>query len=437
MKKLLYLLILLSFSAFSQQMDYQKQSAVVLEQFKTKDFLSIYKQIDTSVYKKSDTASLSRNWANIQRQYGQFLKKIKDEPGSQSPYVVHTQLCQFEKRQVNFKLVWGENQKIRAIYFLPYDPRPKYKVPQYYDSTAATDKRIWMVTGKYRIPGSLSIPNTPGKHPLVILVHGSGANDRDESYGPLKPFKDISSGLTVKGIAVLRYEKRNKLFKSRMDHDTPNYTIKEEVLEDVKKAIEVAKQDTSIDTNQIYICGHSFGGMLLPKIAKENPSVKGLIYITPNARKLEDVFYAQAVYVSNDITDPIRKKQTMDSAKNQRDKIKALTSSATTDSTKYFGSPASLWYDLNTYDPVATAKTVDKPMLFIFGSRDYQVTSEDADLWLSAFKSNEKATFKMYPQLNHFLIQGEGKSTPAEYEKPGNVDIGLINDMATWLKGNK
>ncbi|MBK7430433.1 MAG: alpha/beta hydrolase [Bacteroidetes bacterium] len=177
----------------------------------------------------------------------------------------------------------------------------------------------------------------------------------------------------------------------------------------MKRAIEVAKQDTTIDTNQIFICGHSFGGMLLPRIAKENPSIKGLIYLAPNARKLEDLFLAQAEYLAESITDPVRKNQVIDSVKNERERIKALTSKAAVDSTMIFGSPVSLWYELRNYDPVATAQTLDMPMLFIFASRDYQVTSVDSEMWLNAFKSNEKVTFKMYPKLNHFFVEGKVK----------------------------
>jgi len=437
MKKILFLFALLSVSAYSQELDYKKRSEIVLEQFKNEDFSAVFKQIDTAVFTKVDTAYIARNWANVIKQNGKFVKKLKDERGRQGNFVVHTQLCQFEKKQVNFRLVWGVNEKIKGFYFVPVDDRPKYKTPDYYNPAAAREKKVVMTTENYRIPGSLMIPNTKGKHPLVILVHGSGANDRDETFGPLKPFKDISSGLTVQGVAVLRYEKRTRLFKSRMTHETPNYTVKQEVLEDVKRAIEVAKQDTTIDTNQIFICGHSFGGMLLPRIAKENPSIKGLIYLAPNARKLEDLFLAQAEYLAESITDPVRKNQVIDSVKNERERIKALTSKAALDSTMIFGSPVSLWYELRNYDPVATAQTLDMPMLFIFASRDYQVTSVDSEMWLNAFKSNEKVTFKMYPKLNHFFVEGEGKSMPSEYEKPGNVDIGLINDMASWLKGIK
>ncbi len=437
MKKLLYLLTLLTYYASGQNIDYKMRSEAVLDQFIKNDFLAIYKQIDTSVSKKADSASIARNWSIALKQNGLFVKRLKAESGKSGNFITYNQICQFEKKQVNFRLIWGENDMIRVYVFAPVDERPKYSDPKYFNPAAAKEKKVLIVSGQYRIPGFLAVPNTSGKHPLVILVHGSGPNDKDETFGPLKPFKDLSAGLTSQGIAVLRYEKRTRIYTPKMIHDKPNYTVKEEVLEDIQKAIEVAKKDTSIDTNRIYIAGHSFGGMLLPRIAKENPSIKGLIYLTANARKLEDLFFAQAEYLANEVTDSEKKNQLIASAKSDRDKIKALTTSAATDSSKIFDSPASLWYDLNQYDQVATAKTVDKPMLFIFCARDYQVTSIDSDLWKSALKTNVNVTFKMYPKLNHFFVEGEGKSLPSEYAKSGNVDLGMINDMATWLKGIK
>ncbi|MBK8362127.1 MAG: alpha/beta hydrolase [Bacteroidetes bacterium] len=437
MKKLLYLLVLLSASVLGQENDFRGRSEIVLQQFVKNEFLNIYKQIDTASISKIDTASIAKSWKNLIQQNGKYVKNLKVEKSQQGNFEVYAYTLQFEKNEITFRLIWGTNKKIKGYYFTPVDKRPKYQVPSYHNAAAAKEKKVLLTTGEFRIPGSLVIPNTPGKHPVVILVHGSGANDRDETFGPLKPFRDLTSGLTAQGIAVLRFEKRTRIFKSKMSHYSPNYTVKQEVLEDVQRAIEVAKADTSIDTTQIYICGHSFGGMMLPRIAKENPSIKGLIYLTPNARRLEDLFVAQAEYIANEITDPARKKAVVDSIKVLRDKVKSLSSNAAVDSSRIFDSPVSLWYELRNYDPIETAKTLDMPMLFIFGGRDYQVTSIDSDKWFSSFKSNEKAAFKMYPNLNHFLIAGEGKSLPAEYEKPGNVDEGLINDISTWIKGVK
>ncbi len=438
MKKLLYLLTLISFTAFSQQVDYKLNSEKVLEQFKQHNFQAIREQMDSAGLIKFDTATLSNSWNDVIAKNGAFVKKVSDEVVAQETTTIVIQRCKFEKNEVNFRLYWTSDNKIKSFVFSAFDAKPKYVAPSYRNDSIAENKKVLLITGMYRLPGTLSIPKTAGKHPLVILVHGSGPNDRDETFGPLKPFKDITYGLNNNGIAVLRYDKRTRLLKARLKHDLPNYTIKEEVLEDVTAAIEIAKQDSSIDSTQIYICGHSFGGMLLPRIANENPSIKGLIFLTPNARKLEDSFLAQAEIISKDASNGSTKKGNVHgSAKNQYDQIKALTASAVSDTTLLFDSPASYWYDLSKYDPIKTVKTIDKPMLFMFGSRDYQVTKVDEEMWRSALKSNKMATFKVYPKLNHFFVAGEAKSTPSEYATPGNVDFGLIKDMAAWLKANK
>ena len=433
MKKLIYLFVFVSFCANAQTPDYKTLSENVLDQLQRKQFQAVFDQMDHAVFTKLDTARLAAIWTNVLKQNGAFKRKIKDETGSQGAFYIQTQLLQFERKKINFRLIWAENKKIKGLYFIPVDERPTYVVPPYNNPAVATEKKILMVTDNFRIPGTLSIPNSPGKHPLVILIHGSGPNDRDETFGPLKIFRDLNSGLNAKGIAVLRYEKRTRLYQSRMNHEVSTYTVKQEVLEDVKRAIEEAKKDSTIDTTRIFLCGHSFGGMLLPRLATENPSVKGLIFMAANGRRLEDLFLAQAEYLANELTDPAKKKMMVDSVKAQSTRVKSLTEKAVNDSAKIFQSPASYWYDLKKYDALSTAKSLNMPMLFMYGMRDYQVTATDVQLWQTALKDRKDAEFKMYPKLNHFFIAGEGKSLPSEYEKPANVDITFITDMATWI----
>ena len=68
------------------------------------------------------------------------------------------------------------------------------------------------------------------------------------------------------------------------------------------------------------------------------------------------------------------------------------------------------------------------------GERDYQVTMTDFNLWKQALSEKSKNQFISYPSLNHLFMKGEGKATPAEYDKQGNVEFQVISDMATWVK---
>jgi fermentation-respiration switch protein FrsA (DUF1100 family) len=75
-----------------------------------------------------------------------------------------------------------------------------------------------------------------------------------------------------------------------------------------------------------------------------------------------------------------------------------------------------------------------KPALFIQGERDYQVPMSEFDLWKKAMQNSCCATFKSYQKLNHLLMEGEGVSQPAEYQKTNNIPEYLVNDIALWIK---
>ena len=72
-------------------------------------------------------------------------------------------------------------------------------------------------------------------------------------------------------------------------------------------------------------------------------------------------------------------------------------------------------------------------MLVLHGQRDYQVTMEDFDRWRQALSSRDDVHFKLYPKCNHLFVEGEGPSTPAEYQTAGNVARPVVDDVADWI----
>ena len=117
---------------------------------------------------------------------------------------------------------------------------------------------------------TLSLPNPERKSPAVILVHGSGPNDRDETVNATKIFKDIALGLTTKGVAVLRFDKRSKVYQAKAR--IKEVDVRDETTDDVIAAFRFLKSDPLIDSTRIFLLGHGFGGMMLPRIAKEIPA---------------------------------------------------------------------------------------------------------------------------------------------------------------------
>ena len=152
---------------------------------------------------------------------------------------------------------------------------------------------------KYPLKGILTLPeDRQTQVPAVVFVHGSGSSNMDEKVGKLTPFKDLAEGLAQLGIASVRYDKRSfahpfKILREKI------ITVKEETIEDAIRATELLKRDSRIDKDNIFIAGHSMGGMLAPRIDAEGGNYKGLILMAGSPRRLEEIMLDQNEAVIN------------------------------------------------------------------------------------------------------------------------------------------
>jgi hypothetical protein len=298
--------------------------------------------------------------------------------------------------------------------------RPEYSKPDTFKERAVT-----VGEGEWKLPGTLTVPVGAGPFPAVVLVHGSGPNDRDETVGGAKVFKDLAEGLASRGIVVLRYEKRTLQYRTRIAA-IKNYTVQEEVVEDAVNAIALVRLQAEVNGRRVFVIGHSLGAYVAPRIAEQDGKLAGIVLMAGNVRPLEDLLVEQVIYMG------ITGKQ-MDNAKALQAKVKKLEP-GDEDSPAFGGVPVSYWVDLKEYDPAAAAKKLAIPMLILQGERDYQVTMTDFALWKTAVGSAKGVVMKSYPALNHLFVPGEGKSLPAEYSKPGHVAPAVIDDIAKFVK---
>jgi dienelactone hydrolase len=341
----------------------------------------------------------------------------------------------FEKQTVDLKVVIDDGGQVVGFFILPVQPAvppadaapPPYAKPDSYRESEVT-----VGSGEWALPGTLTLPVGPGPFPAVVLIHGSGPNDRDETVDSNKPFRDLALGLASRGIAVLRYEKRTRKYSGKIA-EVKGFTVQQETVEDALIALALLRGSQGIDPRRVFVLGHSLGGMLLPRIGQSQPALAGLIVMAGAARPMEDLILEQVTYLAGldgIVTDPEKKQ--IEGLRAEVAKVKALKPGATEGA---LGAPASYWLDLQGYDPVQGSKYLPQPMLILQGERDYQVTMTDFAAWKKGLAGKPNVTFKSYPKLDHLFLAGEGKSSPAEYEKPGHVDSAVVNDIAAWILG--
>ena len=299
--------------------------------------------------------------------------------------------AEFEKNRLNIVITVNPAGQLAGLFFQPPDPEPPKA------------GELVVTTGNIRLPATLAAPQGTGPFPAIVLVHGSGPHDRDETVAVNAPFKDLAEGLAKRGVATLRYVKR-----TRQSPQSPVATVDQEVIEDALSAVALARRQSRVDPKRVFLLGHSLGGYLGPRIALRDPEIAGLIMMAGNVRPVEVLAREQIQYLGE-----------------SPDTMERLKASA----------PASYWEDLKAYDPVAVALKVQAPILILQGERDYQVTMKDFELWRAGLKGRSNVSFKSYPKLNHLFLEGEGKSLPAEYAKPGHIPDYVLDDIANFVKG--
>jgi dienelactone hydrolase len=281
--------------------------------------------------------------------------------------------------------------------------------------------------------GTLALPRGSGPFPAVVLVHGSGPHDRDETIGPNRPFLDLARGLASRGIAVLRYEKRTKARPG--DFAGNDFTVDLETVDDAVAAIAALRADPAIDSSRVFVAGHSLGAMMAPRIAGRAPELAGLVLLAAPARPLVDVVPQQVRYLA-DLDGAISPEEQAQIAliDAQVAATRALRAGEKSTDPLLLGLPAPYLLDLADHDPVALLAALPQPALIVQGSRDYQVTpDDDFARWQAAFADDPRVALSLHEGLNHLFIAGEGPPGPSEYLAAGTVDPAVIERIAAWI----
>lgn len=390
------------------------------------------KGFDATMKGAAPPAKLTELWKMLQAQFGPFQKRTGTRVETVGGYRAALVTSRFEKEAMDLQVVFDGEGRIAGFFVKPV--QQPAAAPAYFKKDAFREKEVEVGSGEWAVPGTLTVPVGKGPFPAVVLVHGSGPNDRDETLGPNKTFRDLAWGLASQGIAVLRYDKRTRIHGDKMAA-LPRFTVQEETVDDALAAAALLRRavgaEAGIDPRRVFVLGHSLGGMLIPRIGARDAELAGLIILAGPTRPLEETIPQQVSYLASlDGTVSDEEKEQVARFQEQAAKVKAMTPESTE---RVLGVPPAYWLDLRGYHPPAAAARLRQPLLVLHGERDYQVTMEDYEGWKKGLAEKKDVTFKSYPKLNHHFMEGEGPGTPADYDKPGHVAPAVIEDIAAWI----
>jgi uncharacterized protein len=374
---------------------------------------------------------LQKVWETLPRQLGERRARgpIRGETVDGQPIL--TASLQFGLTALDARIAFDADGLIGGFRLVPAQTSATPAAPVSTERYAETAVVVGSPDGD--LPGLLTLPVSDGRVPGVVLVHGSGPHDRDETIGPNKPFRDLAHDLAERGVAVLRYDKRTQVAPQRFSGG--DFTVEEEVIADALAAVAVLRARPEIDPARIFVVGHSLGAMLAPRIAERDPRIAGLVLLAAPAIHLEDAVMRQSRYLASlDGTPDGETEAALAALEHQRDRIKRLAAEPDDAAPLMLNLPRRYWLDLNGYDAIASARRIGQPLLIAQGDADYQVTPEDDFArWREAFGEDGRARLILYPGLSHLFMPAGDRPGPADYAKAGHVADALIADVADWI----
>ncbi|MEI7595604.1 MAG: alpha/beta fold hydrolase [Bacteroidota bacterium] len=315
--------------------------------------------------------------------------------------------------------------------------------------------------------GTLSSPKGKGPFPAVILITGSGAQNRNETIFGFEIFKVIADYLTRNGIAVLRLDDRG-IGKSTGDF-TKSTTL--DFASDIEKAFEFLKTKKIINPSKIGLLGHSEGGIIAPIVANKYTDVAFVVLMAGPAITGEEILLLQTkeIMIADNAPDSIINKAVYTNAllynavktgkgwdkvdsilylqvKSELDSMSLNKKSLIKDEAKYINlrikniekQVLSDWFKFFlTYNPFPALVELKCPALLLYGEKDLQVPSvENAQSAKKAILNNPNAIIKLYPKANH-LFQNANTGSVREYSKlePKFTD-GFLDDIFNFIKTN-
>ena len=295
---------------------------------------------------------------------------------------------------------------------------------------------------EYPLNGLLTLPEgLSGPVPAVVMVHGSGPSDMDEKVMKLTPFKDLAEGLAERGVASVRYDKRTFAYaRELMKNVGKDMTVREETVEDAILAARLLKNDPRIDSERIYILGHSMGAMLAPRIDAEGADAAGFILMAGSLCRLEDIVIRQ---LGQSGGKGLKGKIVELAKRNLSKKFEGLYEMSDEEAKKKKASGAVTLYYFKEMGKKTAADYLlesSKPCFIMQGEKDFQaLADEDFAAFRELLKDRPNTKFKLYPGLDHSFVEAiydDILYASKEYAAERHIQAEVLDDIAGFISGN-
>jgi pimeloyl-ACP methyl ester carboxylesterase len=319
--------------------------------------------------------------------------------------------------------------------------------------------------GGVTLAGTLTEPEGAGRFPALVLISGSGAQDRDETIFEHKPFLVLADTLTRRGMAVLRVDDRGVGGST----GSTSASTSDDFADDVLAGIAFLKTRKEIDPGRIGLIGHSEGGIIAPMVAARSPHVAFIVLMAGTGLPGEEILYLQGqammkamgaeekalknqLAIQKRLFEIVKAEKDEKAAETKmRESVKNWANTLSEDDRKALGNVEGLealissqlkmasspWFRyFLTYDPRPALAKVRCPVLALVGEKDRQVPAKEnlsqIELTLKA-AGNTRVTVKELPGLNHLFQKCQTGAISEYAELEQTIDPSALTVIADWI----
>lgn len=410
----------------------------IIEYFQSGEVEAVYSQFDTSMAKVLSPTRLAPIWKQLTSNYGEFLGYGKQDSASVDDNVITNTDLNFEKAVINFMLSFNKRtNKISGMYITEQEKieikdTVIIELPSYIDTNSFKETKI-VIKDIFDLDGKLSVPNSYTKDVIFILVHGSGPQDMDGSFGKHKFFENLAWGLASKGFGVVRYNKLTLQYGSALVREKPKMTQDDEYNNSILGAIDFIKKNSLLKDKKLFLIGHSQGASAITSFVN-NKDISGMILLSGSPQKLYDIYTEQLEYIFN-LEDGLNKSESkiLDEHKSKIDYF-------TKNKSRFIPKdslPLELNYEylvhLDNFNPIENLKSSVIPVLIINGGHDYQVRIKDFELWKTGLENKNNIKFDFIENVNHIYGETENMSVPTDYRIYKPIAPKLFEEINKWI----